>query len=789
MPYRLPDADVVAIVDAPPPPATTLSPDGRTLLLVGYEAHPPVALLARPHRRLAGVRLDPALRGRQRTLRLTGLTLVDVASGGHRTVPLPPDAAISVPVWAPDSSAFAFTVDRQDGIGVWVGDPAAGTARELPGLTVSDTLTGGQLGGTGPVQWSRDSRTLLALAVPDPAPALPEEEIEPYVDETAGKSVQMATFQDLLTSPGDAALFAVLATTQLVRVDPATGTATGLTGPGQIASVDESPDGRYLLVQTLLEPYSYRVPHPYFARTVDVLAADGALVQRVAELPVRDEVPRHGVPTGPRQVQWLETAPADLLWLEALDGGDPMRPAEHRDRLLRLAPPFAAPARPVLQTTHRCLGWWTPDEPDRLLLVEHDRDRRWRTTWLRDLADDTASRVLFDLSADEAYADPGQPLPHTHRDGRNTVRHDGPALLLRGDGATPTGDRPFLDRFDPATGQAERRHLSPPDAVETVVGVTGDGGLLLRRESPTEPGTLLVAGPDGRRPLVCFDDPHPQLTGMTKALRHHTRPDGVPLSGVLHLPPGHDPERDGRLPLVLWAYPLDYGSGGTAGQVRGSDKGFTRLRALDPIWFVLRGYAVLKDATMPVVGDPETMNDTYLEQVTAAAAAHIAALDADGIVDPARVVVAGHSYGGFMTANLLAHSDLFAAGIARSGAYNRSLTPFGFQTERRSFWEAPGVYDALSPFRFADRISAPLLLVHGAADNNPGTFPIQSERLYQAIQGNGGTARLVLLPHESHGYLARESVLHVLAEQLDWADRWTAPGAESVDGERDERAE
>jgi dipeptidyl aminopeptidase/acylaminoacyl peptidase len=269
---------------------------------------------------------------------------------------------------------------------------------------------------------------------------------------------------------------------------------------------------------------------------------------------------------------------------------------------------------------------------------------------------------------------------------------------------------------------------------------------------------------------------------MDKQLLSYDRGDGVQLTGMLHLPPGYDAGRDGRLPLVIWAYPLDYGDGATAGQVRGTSERFTRLMGSDPVWFVLRRYAVLQNATMPVIGDPETMNDSYVEQITRAAAAHIQALAGMGIADPGRVAVGGHSYGAFMTANLLAHTDLFAAGIARSGAYNRSLTPFGFQTERRNFWEAPDVYDQVSPFRYADKISAPLLLVHGERDANSGTFPIQSERLFQAIQGTGGTARLVVLPHESHGYIARESVLHVLAEQFRWLERWLNGGRTDIEG-------
>jgi dipeptidyl aminopeptidase/acylaminoacyl peptidase len=313
--------------------------------------------------------------------------------------------------------------------------------------------------------------------------------------------------------------------------------------------------------------------------------------------------------------------------------------------------------------------------------------------------------------------------------------------------------------------------------------------VLIWHESRTEPPNLVVARLDGTQhtQITFWPDPHPQLTGMDKRLLSYDRGDGVQLTGMLHLPPGYDQARDGRLPVVIWAYPQDYGDATTAGQVRGTTERFTRLMAADPIWFVLRGYAVLQSATMPVIGDPETMNDSYVEQITAAATAHIRALADLGVADPQRVAVGGHSYGAFMTANLLAHTDLFAAGIARSGAYNRSLTPFGFQTERRNFWEATLVYDRVSPFRYADRITAPLLLIHGERDANSGTFPIQSERLFQAIQGTGGTARLVILPYESHGYVARESVLHMLAEEFTWLERWVGvqqveeaelPGAE-----------
>ena len=787
MPYQTPDSDIVSIIDAPPTPLVRLAPGGNFVALVHYEAYPPVARLARPYLSLAGLRIDPVIAGRQRTRRLTGLSVIRLADGRERPIPLPDGAAVSVPTWAPDGRRFAFTIDEPDGVGVWVADAATATASQVSGLRVRDILGGDPVSAAAAVRWSRDGASLLALGAPAGAPELPAAPIEPRLEEAAGKRSQMATFQDLLRTEADESAFEALATTVPLRVDPASGATKEFGPPGLYQHLHESPDGEHVLVHRLQRPFSFRVPYHYFARRVEVWSAAGAFEQVLADLPVSDEVPRQGVPTGPRGVSWAESEPATLLWAEALDGGDPLAQAEHRDRVMRLAAPFTAQPAVCVLVRHRCLGWLDLSEPGRVLLTEHDRDRRWLTTWLSDLAQPEASRTIFDRSADDSYADPGSPIMALRPDGTRTVLQDGPVIYLRGDGAGPAGDRPFLDSLDLDSldldgGQATRLFASPDDAYEVVLGFLAGGRerVLIWHESRTEPPNLLTAALSGpalsgitdRRQLTSWPDPHPQLTGLDKRLVTHDRGDGVQLTGMLYLPPGYDRQRDGRLPLVVWAYPLDYGDAATAGQVRGSTKRFTRLQAFDPTWFVLRGYAVLANATVPVIGDPDTMNDTYVEQITAAAAAHIGALDAEGIIDPSRVAVGGHSYGAFMTANLLAHTDLFAAGIARSGAYNRTLTPFGFQAERRSLWEAPQVYDRMSPFRHADQISAPILLIHGALDANSGTFPIQSERLFQAVQGTGGTARLVILPHESHGYVARESVLHMLAEQFDWLDRW-----------------
>ncbi|HET9897423.1 MAG TPA: prolyl oligopeptidase family serine peptidase [Streptosporangiaceae bacterium] len=798
MPFLLPDNDVVSIIDAPPTPLAVPAPGEKYIVLVHYQSHPPISLLARPVARLAGVRLDPAIGGRQRTRRFHGLSVLRISDGAERTIALPPDTQVSLPVFTPDGRRFAFMADEPDGIGVWVAETESDADPvPVPGLRVVDTL-GGEPPGTGAtIAWSRDGGSLIALGAPPRAAGKPlrqpesQPRVVPRLDEAIGKKSKMATFQDLLTTPADGDLFEELATTVPLRVDPSTGAAEQFGPPGLYQYIDDSPDGRYVLVYRLKRPFSYRVPYGYFTRSVEVWTAAGERVAVIADLPVSDEVPMMGVPTGPRIASWDERAPARLLWMQALDGGDPLAQVPHRDEIMSLEAPFDADPARVWLTEHRCLGWSHLEASGEIWMTEYDREQRWLRTWICDLARPESGRLLFELAEDDAYADPGDPMLVLHPDGSRTIRQDGPEVFLRGDGATPDGDRPFVDRYNVSTGEATRLFHSPADVHESVVCFAAGRTdmAVIWHQSKTEPPNLwvtAVAGdaddddqPAGQaRRLTDWPDPHPQLTGLEKRVILTEREDGVQLSGMLYLPPGYDQARDGSLPLVMWAYPYDYGSASTAGQIRVTGTRFTRLTSGDPVWFVMRGYAVLANATMPVIGDPETKNDTYLEQITAAATAHIKALTSSGIADPARIAVGGHSYGAFMTANLLAHTDLFAAGIARSGAYNRTLTPFGFQSERRSFWEAPAVYDQVSPFRYADRIAAPILLVHGEADGNSGTFPVQSERLFQAIQGNGGTARLVILPHENHSYIARESVLHVLAEQFGWLERWLGNGKE-----------
>ncbi|MGN6677398.1 MAG: hypothetical protein ACTHKL_06390, partial [Streptosporangiaceae bacterium] len=626
MPFLTPDADVVSIIDSAPTPLASPSPTEQFAILVHYQAHPPIAMLARPRLSLAGLRLDPQIAARQRTRRFTGLSVLQISDGTQRPLALPEKAQVSIPVWAPDGFRFAFTVDEPDGVGVWTGDVRTDADPvQVPGLRVRDVLGAEPpaLGGT--VRWSRDGRWLYVLGAPqDEGRSVSGASIEPRVSEVAAKKSQMATFQDLLTNRADEDTFEALATTTPLRVDPETGAATRLGPDGLYQYVGESPDRSYLLVYRLQRPFSYRVPYGYFARRVEVWSPDGAVVRIVSDLPVSDEVPRMGVPTGPRQVSWDERAPATLIWTEALDGGDPVAPAEFRDAIMRLDAPFSAPPELAFKLAHRCLDWVNLDEPGAMLVTEHDRDRRWLTTWLCYPAEPARNTVIFDLAEDDSYSDPGIPMMRLNPDGTRTIRQDGSAIFLRGEGATPEGERPFLDRRDLRTGSTTRLLHSPADAHETVLcfvaGRTDQA--VIWHESPAEPPNLWVVALTGDttpRQLTSWPDPHPWLTGMRKQLVSTDRGDGVQLSGLLHTPPHYDPDRDGPLPLVIWAYPHDFGSAVTAGQVRGSSTRFTRLTASDPASFVLRGYAVLANATMPVIGDPETKNDTYIEQITAAA--------------------------------------------------------------------------------------------------------------------------------------------------------------------------
>jgi dipeptidyl aminopeptidase/acylaminoacyl peptidase len=767
------------------------------MLLAQGVRYPPISDLAKPMLRLAGLRINPNTTGPHRAPYFVALTLKKVSDGSERKVELPAGAQAGFPVWSADGRRFAFTNTTPTGIELWVGDPATARAWKLKSVTVSAVY------GT-PLQWMPDNRTLLVQTVPAKRGAPPAEEAVPKgpnVQESSGRPGPVRTYQDLLKDAHDEDLFDYYATAQLALVDAESGKATALGQPAIFDEVEPSPDGAHLLVARLHRPYSYLHTAEDFPKEVEVWGRDAKLEHKLASLPLADEVPIEGVPKGPRSYRWHPTEPATLVWVEALDNGDPRVKAPFRDRILTLKAPFAGQPAEVFKTEQRFRGMDWDERGELLFVRDYDRDKRWLRTQLLDLKNPQAApRVVWSHSSNERYNHPGTPLLTELPNGSKVIARHGDFIYLTGAGATPEGDRPFLDRLNLQTLKTERLFRSDAKAYETVLALVTDDArqVITRRERPIEPGNFYVrtldasaadggaANDSGLRALTNIPDATPQLRGIRKQLVKYKRADGVDLSFTLYLPPGY--KEGTRLPTVVWAYPLEFNDPATAGQVTGSTQRYTSIVGYSHLFFVLEGYAVLDNVTMPIVGDPETMNNTYVEQIVASAKAAIDKAVEMGVTDPERVGVGGHSYGAFMTANLLAHSDLFRAGIARSGAYNRTLTPFGFQSERRTFWEAPDLYMKISPFVYANKIKAPILLIHGEADNNTGTFPIQSERLYAAIRGNGGTVRYVTLPLEAHGYNARESTEHVLYEMINWFDKYVknAP-PRRPDGQKAER--
>lgn len=787
--YEKPPQAILDVLNAPIAPLMNLSPARDVALLYTPLLYPPIADLAQPMLRLAGVRINPANNGPHGAGRFDGYLLKRIADGREIPVTLPPDAHLSPPIWSPDGQRFAFNNFNRTSVELWVGDAHTGSAHVIAGVRLNATLG-------APCEWMPDSSSLLCLTVPAGRGAPPKANpipAGPHIEESFGKAAPQPTFEDLLMNAFDEKLFDYYATAQLELVSlpaPKPGSklsagdaqATPLGPPAIFRNIEAAPDGRHIRVERVRHPYSYLVPFEDFPCEIEVWNRSGRLVYKVASLPLHETTPLGGVPLGPRDFSWQATAPATLVWAEALDEGNPRKKITPRDRVMRMdvaaLKPGDQPAE-MFKTEERFTGIAWGERGDLALVWDYVRNQQRRRGYFFDPKQPAASmRRVWDLSVEERYQNPGRPVMRLLPNGHSAMVEDGDDIFLEGEGASPEGNRPFLDRFDVHTLQSTRLFHSDEKTYESFAALLAPDGsrFLTRHETPTDPPNFFIrTASGGDTAFTRFPNRVPQLAGIKKELVKYQRPNGVGLSMTLYLPPDYKPGE--RRPAVMWAYPYEYTSAALASQVTGSPNTFTEIRGPSQLFFLLDGYVILENAAMPVVGDPETMNNTYIEQIVADAKAAIDKAAEMGVIDPNRVGVGGHSYGAFMTANLLAHSDLFRAGIARSGAYNRTLTPFTFQSERRTLWEAPNVYLKMSPFMYADKIKAPILLIHGEADNNSGTFPIQSDRMYRAIKGNGGSVRYVTLPEEAHGYAARESIEHVLWEMLTWFDRYVKNAA------------
>jgi len=789
--YNQPPQNILDIMRAPSPPVPYVSPTGDRILLVSWEDYPSIARVATPFLRLAGVRIEPKNHSKHDTPGGYGIApsarsfdLVNVSDGAVTHVSLPEGGCPGSPEWSADGKRFAFANVAADSVELWVGDAKTGAVHRIPGVMLNPMLE-------DEFQWMPDQKTLLVKLVPQqlgPPPARPEIPFGPSIQESTGADAQSSTYEnrDTLNNLYDEDLFDYYATAQIALIDTDSGSISSIGKPDRYAQLDPAPDGRNLLVEILHKPYSYITTHERFPRNLDVwdLAKPSSVVSHsVASLPLADRVPIHGVPLGPRHFSWRATDPATLVWAEALDGGDWNVQVPNRDKVMLLKAPFLGSPEEVLRTEQRYAGLIWGEQPGVALMTEYDENRHWRRSFLVNLDEPKQPpRLLWDLSTDERYANPGNPVRRRLPNGAIVLRQDRDAIFLAGTGASTEGDRPFLDRLDLRTMRSERLFRSSKTEYEYFLAFTAPGSrqFLTWNQSPNTPPNAFnrkldagIKAPSGEAvfkstsvALTHIPNPTPEVGRIQKRLVKYKRADGVDLSFTLYTPPGY--QEGTRVPTILYAYPLDYADASKAGQVSGSQATFTRLRNYRLL--LMAGYAIIDNAAFPVVGDPKKAYDTYLEQLVADAKAAVDEAVRLGVADPERIGVTGHSHGALMTANLVAHSDLFRAGVATSGSYNKSLTPFGFQNERRSVWEVPEVYRNVSPFFYADKLKTPLLIVHGADDANPGTTPLQASKLYEAIRGNGGTTRLVMLPHEPHWYAARESNEQLVYEMLRWFD-------------------
>ena len=785
--YEKPPQEVLDVLNAPLPPDLILSPKRDLLVLAQRMAYPAISDLAEPMLRLAGVRINPRTNAERSYINYwTAFTVKRLADGAEFPVALPAAVRrLSAPRWNAAGTMLAFTNEAADGVELWVVDAATQKARQIAGVRLNPVLR-------SDVQWLPDQKTLLVKTIPAGRGAPPEQPAAPpgpKIQESLGVSRASSTYEarDVLKDPHDADLFDYYTTSQIALVNSATGEITPIGKPAVYGEVSAAPGGNYLLVERLHRPYSYLVAYYRFPKEVEVWTTAGEATEKAASLPLAEQVPIDGVPTGPRDHMWRPTEPATLVWAEALDGGDPKAKVPHRDRLM--LKPVGGTAVELYKTRERFDAVQWMEKGGLAFVSDYDPDRHWTRTFIVNAGDPAApARPLWDMSSDELYKHPGFPVYRTLPTGSAAILQTGEWIYLRGIGSSPEGDRPFLDRLNLGTLKTERLFRSDRAGYENFVAWLDPaaGMFITRRESPADPPNFFArtlakkpikgaaegeaAWASTSRAVTEFPNPAPQLAGITKRLVTYARADGLPLSFMLYLPPGY--KEGTRLPTVVWAYPLDYAEKGVAGQITGSSKEFTTIRGSSELFFLLQGYAVLADTAMPVVGPPESAYDTFPEQIVANAKAAIDKAVELGVTDPERVGVGGHSHGALMTANLLIYSDLFRAGIARSGAFNHTLRPFGFQNESRTYWQARDTYVKLSPVLQADKLNEPVLLVHGEMDQNPGTVPMQSEKLYEALRGVGATVRLVMLPYESHGYASRESIEHVLYEMLGWFDRY-----------------
>lgn len=778
--YQMPVPELRALVDAPRGPEFKLGPKNRMALLLNVPPLPSIKEVSEPTLKLAGLHIRETMRAEARVNFYNGLSIVDIASGAIRKVNnLPANVKIADLAWSPDERWVAFSIWTAGGVELWMLDVKHAHVRRL----IREKLNA--VTGSG-FSWLKGSDKLLVRLIPlhqKPIPHKPHFPIGPATQETmGGRASMLRTYSDLLRSNADADLLDWQLQTQLAVVSVQGGARRF--GPAlTLFKLHTSPDGNYVLTTQLKRPYSSILPIERFGQVLDVWDVDGRKIKTIATIAMHEQATVNNASTSAnnkRQFAWRNDQPATLFWIESKTGSEPDARSRVHDIIMQQGAPFGGSPQKLME-----LNWrfdsvlWGND--NLALVTESWAKAHYTRTWkIRPSAPFDKPEQIFHRNTDNQYTDPGIVVTELNNFGRSVIRttSDGESIFFAGIGASEEGDRPFLDRFHIATKASTRLWRSKAPYYEDILGVLDDQGhqIITSRESSDERPNLFVRNVFSKtepRRLTNFPHPMPQMKGIKRLQIQYKREDGVNLSATLYLPPNYDPKRDGPRPMLMWAYPREYKTSDATGQINGSPYKFNRINIYGPQVMLARGYTVLDDLAMPIIGEGKAEpNDTFIRQIRRNARAAVEKVVAMGVADKNKIAIGGHSYGAFMAANLIAHTSLFQAAIARSGAYNRSLTPFGFQQEDRNYWKATETYQDMSPFTYAYELDVPILLVHGEEDSNPGTQPMQSERLYQAVQGLGLASRLVMLPNEGHIYHARESMMHLLWEQDRWMTRF-----------------
>jgi dipeptidyl aminopeptidase/acylaminoacyl peptidase len=785
--FQTPPSAMTDLLLAKPTPNVIIDSKGQWMVLFQRNIYSTVEELAQPELRIAGLRINPLNFGPTRTGYFTSLQIKNIKTGETTDVNgLPTNLRGANLQWNQQEDAFAFINYTSTRIDLYLVTLAGKTAKKINSAAVNAVI-GGSFFWVG-----NNSIIYKTIATSGKeAPSKPVAPSGPVVQESKGTVAPGRTFQDLIKNSYDEALFEYYATSQLIKTNFSKEEVVA--SPAIYSSISVSPNTEYLLTRTIDKPFSYLVPFNGFPHTFTVLDRKGATVKIVTKNPSSEGAPIgfDDIVSFPRAFSWRDDEPATITYIQALDKGLGKSKSEFRDAVFSVSAAGNEVPRELFKTRRRYRGIVWGNNNLALFYESMFAERKIRMNRFNPATGKVDS--LNERSLNDEYNNIGEPITQKNQYGKETLLllKNG-HLLLSSDGAGPSGDMPLLQSWDITTGARKQLWRCADGYYETIVTVIDaeKGSFLTSRESSTLPANYFLRSWNNKKEttgiaLTDFKNPYTQLEGITKQRIMYKRADGVDLTAQLYLPRGYDNKKDGALPVLIWAYPIEYKSKADAAQVRGSKFNFTRVSWGSPVFWVTQGYAVMDNTEMPIIGEGnKEPNDTYIPQLYLNAHAAIQAVAKMGVGDSNRVAVGGHSYGAFMTTNLLAHTKLFKAGIARSGAYNRTLTPFGFQSEERTYWQAPDIYHQMSPFSHADKIKTPLLLIHGDADNNSGTFPIQSERLFNAVKGHGGTVRYVSLPYESHGYNAKENLLHMLWEQNQWLEKYVKNGGKNETGEK-----